>query len=115
MGTIITPREHEIMDIIELGKLYRPSPCPPTIAIMVDRTLCLGTGEDPNLYKDTRTHPTEEQVFKELRRRATSSWAELCERSLLADRVRLLSANGPTAGVSFVAPLSMEGVRYSDR
>ena len=79
MGTIITPREHEIMDIIELGKLYRPSPCPPTIAIMVDRTLCLGTGEDPNLYN---ARPTEEQVFKELRRRATSSWAELCERSL---------------------------------
>ena len=43
--------------------------------------------------------------------RAQSTW----DTATLDDRIRILSASGPTAGCSLVAPLTFQGAYYSDR
>ena len=45
---------------------------------------------------------------------ADAAAASLYKDSPPHDRIRLLSASGPSAGSSLVAPLSMEGVHFSD-
>ena len=50
-----------------------------------------------------------------LRHAADSKCEELCRGASADDRIRLLSAAGPTAGTCFAAHLSFEGVHFSDR
>ena len=45
---------------------------------------------------------------------AATRHEDLFAQASSAERIRLLSAGGPTAGTSFVAPLSMHGVHFAD-
>ena len=50
-----------------------------------------------------------------LRHSASVRYSALLAQSRASDRTRLLSAAGPTAGTSLTAPLSYDGITYSDR
>ena len=49
-----------------------------------------------------------------LRAQARASYTSLYDRADQRDRIRLLSAAGPTAGKSFIASMALHGVAFSD-
>ena len=59
--------------------------------------------------------PERHLLSKYLRHTADNMYSSLLETSDAMNRTRLLSAAGPTAGASFVAPLSVPGVHFTDR
>ena len=59
-------------------------------------------------------HPADKLLSKLLRSAADAAAATLYSESPPDDQIRLLSAGGPSAGSSLVAPLSMDGVHFSD-